>query len=161
MLTILRTDSGHPDFVRLVGLLDKELAERDGDLNAFYDQYNKIDQIKQAVVAYAIDVHSATEPEHRQMAVGCGAIKAFGNDCMEVKRMYVLPEYRGRGIATQMLAALEHWAAELNCNRCVLETGKGQPEAIALYRNRGYQPIPNYGQYKGIDNSLCFEKYLT
>jgi GNAT superfamily N-acetyltransferase len=91
-------------------------------------------------------------------AVGCGAIKEFAPGVMEVKRMYTLPAYRGKGIAAKVLGALEGWAAELGCEKCVLETGKRQPEAIALYEKSGYQMIPNYGQYVGVENSVCFEK---
>jgi GNAT superfamily N-acetyltransferase len=80
---------------------------------------------------------------------------------MEVKRMYVLPNNRGKGIATTLLWELEKWALELGYMKCVLETGKRQPEAISLYEKSGYQRIPNYGQYKGVENSICFEKIVT
>jgi len=79
---------------------------------------------------------------------------------MEVKRMYVLPQHRGKGLATRILTGLESWAKELSYQKCILETGKRQPEAIALYTKNGYIVIPNYGQYKGIENSVCFEKVL-
>ncbi len=61
---------------------------------------------------------------------------------------------------SDQLAELEKWAAELGYNKCVLETGKKQPEAIALYKRSGYKIIPNYGQYIGIENSVCFEKAI-
>ncbi|MEL6864188.1 MAG: GNAT family N-acetyltransferase [Bacteroidota bacterium] len=150
MYRIIKTDATHPDFIELVKALDAELAIRDGDEHDFYDQYNKIDQIKYALVAYEGD-----------QAVGCGAIKAFDGETMEVKRMYVPPAKRGKGIASRLLQALEQWAATLGYKRCVLETGKKQPEAIALYKKSQYQVIPNYGQYVGIDNSVCFEKSLS
>ncbi len=57
-----------------------------------------------------------------------------------------------------MLGELERWAQQLGYQRCVLETGKKQPEAIALYTRRGYHLIPNYGQYVGVESSVCFEK---
>ena len=74
--------------------------------------------------------------------------------------MYVLPESRNGGIATRVLSALEEWAGELSYARCILETGKKQPEAIALYKKNGYTPIPNYGQYANVENSVCFEKKI-
>jgi len=74
--------------------------------------------------------------------------------------MYTLPDSRGKGVASLILAELERWAAELSYGKCVLETGKRQPEAIGLYKKRGYQLIPNYGQYTGVENSVCFEKVL-
>lgn len=148
MVYLLRTNSEHPDFVHLVQLLDADLARRDGaDAHAYYAQFNKIDSIKHAVVAYLDEV-----------AVGCGAIKEFDEQAMEVKRMYTPPEHRGKGIARKVLAELEAWTTELGYTRCVLETGKRQPEAIRLYEKCGYQIIPNYGQYIGVENSVCFEK---
>jgi putative acetyltransferase len=74
--------------------------------------------------------------------------------------MYTLPEFRGKGIAAMVLHELEKWAAELSFEKCVLETGKRQPEAIGLYTKSGYKTIPNYGQYARIENSVCFEKAI-
>ena len=74
--------------------------------------------------------------------------------------MYVPPALRGKGIASAVLAELEKWAKELNYKKCILETGKKQPEAIALYNKNGYCIIPNYGQYENVENSVCFEKNL-
>jgi len=149
MIRLLRSDSSHPDFRALVHLLDQDLAIRDGADHGFYAQFNKIDAIQHCVIAY-----DAEQP------VGCGAIKAFGTDAMEVKRMYVSPPSRGKSIALQILTELETWAKELDKTKTVLETGQKQPEAIALYLKAGYHRTPNYGQYIGIENSLCFEKIL-
>ncbi len=149
MIEIIRTDSNNAAFVALVKLLDTDLAERDGKDHSFYAQFNKIDLIKHAVVAY-----------ENGKPIGCGAIKEYASKAMEVKRMYTLPECRARGIATKILTALESWAAELLYDKCLLETGKKQPEAIALYKKSGYHIIPNYGQYAGVENSVCFEKTL-
>ncbi|MGE5795510.1 MAG: GNAT family N-acetyltransferase, partial [Ignavibacteria bacterium] len=80
---------------------------------------------------------------------------------MEVKRMYTIPEYRGKGIATRVLIELERWALELSYSKCILETGKKQPEAIALYKKNGYKLISNFGQYEGAENSVCFEKEIS
>jgi GNAT superfamily N-acetyltransferase len=150
MVRIVRTDSGNSDFVELVKLLDADLAVRDGAEHLFYAQFNKIDRLNHVVVAYENDV-----------PIGCGALKEYEPNTMEVKRMYVAPASRGQGIATAVLTALENWAAELSYRKCVLETGKKQPEAIALYRRQGYQIVPNYGQYKDVENSVCFEKELS
>jgi GNAT superfamily N-acetyltransferase len=147
MLTIIRTNSDHPDFKGLVQLLDKDLAIRDGEDHSFYNQFNSITSIKHALVAYEEDV-----------PVACGAIKNYDPQSMEVKRMYTHPDHRKKGIASAVLSELEQWAAELGISRCVLETGKNQPEAIAMYQRCGYHRIPNYGQYEGVENSLCFEK---
>jgi putative acetyltransferase len=149
-MQLVRTNSDNPDFITLVKLLDADLAKRDGEDHSFYHQFNKIDTIKHAVVAY-----------ENGKPVACGAIKEYNKDAVEVKRMYTLPDMRGKGIASKILNELEIWAAELSYKRCVLETGKRQPEAIQLYKRNGYKPIPNYGQYAGIENSVCFEKKLN
>jgi len=150
VLTLTRTDSDNSDFIQLVRLLDADLATRDGNEHSFYAQFNKIDKIRHVVVAF-----------ENNLPVGCGAIKSYDLQTMEVKRMYTLPEHRGKGIAKNILKELEKWAAELSCNKCILETGKRQPEAIELYQRSGYTIIPNYGQYAAIENSVCFEKQLT
>lgn len=150
MLELLKTNSENADFRALVKLLDADLAIRDGDDHAFYSQFNKIDLIKHVIVAY-----------QNETPIGCGAIKIYQLDTMEVKRMFTTPDHRGEGIASKILTALEVWAKELGCEKCVLETGTHQPEAIALYKKSGYQIIPNYGQYENIQNSICFEKKLN
>ncbi len=149
MITCRRTNSEDKDFQALVKELDKELGVIDGKDHSFYDQYNKIDGIKYAVVAY-----------DNGIPVGCGAIKEFSPQEMEVKRMYVPTERRGRGIATIVLMELENWAKELGYRKCVMETGKRQPDAVQLYTKNGYEVIPNYGPYIGVENSVCFEKAL-
>lgn len=149
MLRLNRTNSDDADFRQLVRLLDADLAVRDGEDHAFYAQFNKVDSIRHAVVIY----------ENGQ-PVGCGAFKPFDKNSVEIKRMYVLPANRGFGIAAAILMELETWAGELGHARCVLETGQKQPEAIALYSKSGYAVIPNFGQYAGVENSVCFEKIL-
>lgn len=149
MIEILRTTFENSAFQALVGELDKELALRDGDEHAFYAQYNKTDAIKYVVLAY-----ENGEP------VGCGAIREYTENVVEVKRMFVPLDRRGKGIAALVLAELEVWARELGAAKCILETGVKQPEAIRLYEKSGYSRIENYGQYAGIENSVCFEKVL-
>ena len=144
-----RTDSDDKDFITLVRLLDAHLAHIDGKDHAFYAQYNKIDKLKNVIVAI-----------EQGQAVACGAIKEFDSSSMEVKRMYTREEFRGKKIASQLLKELEMWAAELGYKKCVLETGKRMPDAVHLYESNGYARIPNYGQYIGVENSVCFEKTL-
>jgi GNAT superfamily N-acetyltransferase len=149
MIKLIRSDSDNQDFIGLVKQLDADLAERDGVEHSFYAQFNQINKIKYVVIAY-----------EDGRAVSCGAIKEFAPKTMEVKRMYTLPDSRGKGIASQVLTELESWAAELAYEKCILETGKKQPEAIRLYEKNGYKLIPNYGQYAGVENSVCFEKEI-
>jgi putative acetyltransferase len=147
---IVRSDGNDPDFLKLVAMLDQELAVRDGDDHAFYAQFNKTNLIPYSVVLY-----------YRDEPIGCGALKPYDDVSFEVKRMYVVPRYRGLGYASEILKTLERWAAQLDMTACVLETGKMQPEAIALYLKSGYKIIPNYGQYVGIENSVCFRKVVS
>lgn len=149
MIHCIRTDSTHADFKKLVTELDAELRIRDGDESEFFEQFNKSDSIKYAVVIYL-----AGEP------VGCGALRPYTNDKIEVKRMYVPLEHRSKGLATVVLKELEKWAVELGYHHLILETGIRQPEAIRLYTKNGYKSIPNYGQYQGVSSSVCFEKHL-
>jgi putative acetyltransferase len=150
MLTLLRTDSTHPDFHRLIIPLDKELQELYGAEQAFFDQFNKVVQIRHVVIAY-----------NNGQAIGCGAIKEYATDVMEVKRMFVDRAFRGQGIAYRILTELEQWAQELGYTTCILETGNKQLEAIRLYEKAGYQVIPNYDQYSGVESSICMQKHIA
>lgn len=149
-LLITRTNSTNPDFIKLVKFLDAELAIRDGNEHSFYAQYNKIDELRNVALAY-----------NNGHAVGCGAFKKYEGDTAEIKRMYVLPIVRSKGIAGKILEELEKWATEEGFGICILETGRKQPEAVRLYEKSGYMPIPNYGQYEGIENSVCMKKILN
>ena len=147
MTTFKRTDSNNADFQSLVALLDEDLKIRDGDEHAFYAQFNKITTIRNAIVCYIDD-----------KPIGCGAFKKYDDKKAEIKRMFVLPQYRGHGIGFNILKELELWVAELNYTVCILETGKKQPEAIHLYQKAGYSIIPGYGQYLHVENSVCMMK---
>jgi GNAT superfamily N-acetyltransferase len=149
MIKIKKTDSADKDFIELVALLDESLKVVDGNMHSFYHQYNGIQAIKYAIVAY-----------ENGAPVGCGAIKQYDDNSMEIKRMYVNPTYRKQGIAELILLELENWAKALNKTRCILETGNLQIEALGLYSKNGYQIISNYGQYEGVENSICFQKIL-
>lgn len=148
-MNIIRTTSENLDFQKLVALLDADLKIRDGDDHAFYAQYNKTATLQEVLVCYVAD-----------RAVGCGALRAYDAEGVEIKRMFVLPENRGKGIASAILKALENWAAELGYSASILETGKNQPEAIALYLKTNYTITPNYGQYANMENSVCMKKII-
>ena len=103
MIEIIRTTSDNTDFRMLVTQLDQDLQIRGGEEHAFYAQFNKSGSIKHAVVGYKDDTPA-----------GSGALREYDADCAEIKRMFVNPEYRGKGIATSVLTELEVWAKELN-----------------------------------------------
>jgi len=146
---LLRTDATNPAFRELVALLDAELAERDGPQHGFYHQFNGLEGLDRVVLA-----------DHDGQWVACGAMKEFGEDALEVKRMYTRVPFRGQGLAGAVLEELDRWAAEAGFIRLVLETGRRQPEAISFYGKHGFQKIENYGPYVGVANSVCFEKSL-
>lgn len=150
MVRLLRTYSDNPDFQSLVEQLNKDLHDRYGELQEFYSQFNRIDNIPNVVIAYLDD-----EP------AGCGCFKKFDAQSAEVKRMFVIEDARGKGIGAAVLTELENWAAELGYTTLVLEHGNKQPEASKLYQKQGYSVIPNYGQYIGMEaTSTCMRKQL-
>lgn len=149
MVTLVRTNSGDAGFQKLVGQLDQELYERYGAEMDFYGQFNTLHAIQHVVVAY-----------QDAIPVGCGAFKLYAEHTAEIKRMFVAKSFRGHGIAANVLKALEQWAAELNYTEAILETGANQPEAIALYKKSGYTIMENYGQYVGVEGSICMRKSL-
>jgi len=148
-MKIQRTNSSGRDFRDLVQLLDADLAVRNGEDQAFYNQFNNIDVIKNCIVVYVDETPAA-----------CGAFKKFADDTVEIKRMYTHPDFRKRGLATAIVKELEKWANELNYKKAVLETSMEQNEALSVYEKSGYIRIPNYGQYIGVEKSVCYEKIL-
>ena len=149
MNKIIRTDTKNSDFLRLISELDAYLRITDGDDHEFYNQFNGLDNIKNVVIAYK-----------DKQAIGCGALKKFDDETAEIKRMYVKINHRGYGIAQAILNSLELWASEKDFKKCILETGDRQIEAIKFYNKYGYIRIANYGQYRQMDNSNCFEKLV-
>lgn len=93
-------------------------------------------------------------------AVGCAALRSLDDDTGEVKRMYVVPDWRRGGLARRLLGAVEEVAVARRHRTVRLETGRLSPPALALYRSAGYREIPCYGEYAGNDYSVCFEKRL-
>ena len=145
----IRTTSENTDFRQMVNELDIDLYKRNGDTQAQYEQYNQIDKIKHSVVIY-VDGNPA----------GCGCFKRFDAETIEVKRMFVKPEMRGNQLAAGLLQELENWAMEEGYKNAVLETGVRQVEAQGLYSKAGYSRTENYGQYLGMEDSICYRKAL-
>ena len=148
-MTILKTTSENKDFQTLVHQLDSYLAIINGDENPFFTEFNQINEIKNVVVVYL-----------NNQPIGCGAIKSYNKDSMEIKRMFVSENQRGNGIASKIIIELEAWAQELGYQKIVLETAKEMKDAVHLYLKNGYQIIPNYGPYENVESSVCFEKIL-
>ncbi len=139
-------NASDPKFIKLTDELDIELSQRYGAGQAKYDAYNRI------VNAHAVIAMDGV------MTAACGCFKPYDAETVEIKRMYVKPEYRGRGVARELLKRLEAQAKLQGYQASVLETGRKQPEAIRLYEKSGYERIQNYGQYADIPDSVCFKK---
>ncbi len=131
----------NPDATRLLGAMCAELS-------ALYNRPPSPFALEEVLVIARMD----GEP------VGCGALRQIDGTTVEVKRMYVVPTARRRGIARRMLAELERVAAERGNVRVILETGIFQPEALSLYGSAGYRRTENYGRYVGNAEACCFVK---
>ncbi|MEP7145718.1 MAG: GNAT family N-acetyltransferase [bacterium] len=148
-IQVVRTDTGNINFIKLTTLLDEVLRESDGAEHPFFAQFNKSEDLQNAVVVYL-----------NSIPAGCGALKKYSDDTAEIKRMFVRPEYRGQGLAKNILKELELWSEELKYSECILETGKNLSDAIRLYQSSGYEIISNYGQYAGVEMSVCMRKNI-
>ena len=149
MIVLKRTTSEDADFKYLTNLFDDYLVEIDGDEKDFFAQFNQI-YIKNVVICYENDI-----------AIGCGAFKEYEPNVAEFKRMFVVPASRGKGIASKILTELEGWAKEENFTSCILETSYKLEKAIALYKNFGFEITERYGQYVGVESSICMKKELV
>jgi putative acetyltransferase len=150
-LVVSAEDPRGPDAALLIARLSTELGERYGDdgAGAFAPE--------DVLVGGAAFVVARLEGR----PVGCGALRPMADGAGEVKRLYVEPEARGRGVARQVLSALEALARGYGYRILRLETGLLQPESIRLYEAAGYTRIPCYGRYADNPLSVCFEKRLA
>jgi len=153
-VNIRRSTLGSADGSRLIAALNAELTAMFPEAGANHFSISEA-QVAPGdgmfVVAYLDD-----------LAVGCGAVRRIDDGTAELKRMYVDPSVRGRGIGRALVEALESEARQLRVTRVVLETGTRLARAIRLYESMGYKRIPLYGEYlSSPDTSMCFGKTLT
>lgn len=147
---ILDVPISSPDALRLIHLLDKELSESYPPEHRFtVDIASFTEDGGTFLVAFVTD-----EP------VACGAIRPIDNQCVEIKRMFVVPDFRGRGLSRKILESLEQRALQSGFRRIVLETGDDQKAAINLYSSSGYDMIEPFGPYRFSPRSVCFGKRL-
>lgn len=149
-IKLKRTTNSDPDFQTLVIALDADLRNRYGEIMDVYDIHNVIEQLDTVVIAYLENI-----------AVGCGCFKGYDTESVEMKRIFVRADARGKGISTLILNELEDWARELGFMNAVLETGSKQKEAIGLYQKNGYKEIPKYEPYVDLPDSICFRKEFS
>ena len=148
MLSLKRTTSKDLDFQKLTREFDEYLIDINGDERDFFAQFNNI-YIQNVIVCY-----------DGNEAVGCGAFKEYEPNVAEIKRMFVNPNHRNKGIAKMILQELLHWTQEENFTSAILETAQKLKPAIALYHSFGFEIIPNYGQYINVESSVCMKKIL-
>ena len=148
MITIKRTTSDDLDFQNLTRQFDEFLIGIDGEERDFFAQFNNI-YIKNVVVAY-----------ENEEAVGCGAFKEYEPNVAEIKRMFVNPNHRNKGIAKMILNELINWSQQENYTSAILETADKLKPAIKLYKSFGFEIIPKYGQYINSASSVCMKKIL-
>lgn len=149
MLTVKRTNGNDADLKELIMHLDKFLWGIYNKGMEYYGRFNYLDDGHQAVLVYNDD-----------KPVGCGCLREVDKNTAEIKRMFVLPSERKKGIATLVLKELEQWAKEQNYKKLILETGSILTEAINLYRKHLYEITDNYGPYVGIQESVCMKKII-
>ena len=152
-LEVASVDPRSPEAFELVRALSEELAHR----YDFADDGSGHFKPEDALTPRSGFVVGRAEGR----TVACGAFRPLESDVAEIKRMFVVPGYRGRGYAKAVLAELERRAAGMGYTATRLETGDRQPEAIAFYERAGYRRIPNFGIYAGSERSVCFEKQLA
>lgn len=151
-MKFIYTDGRNQDFAKLCQLLDEYLNElAGGEANRQqYIPYNTLDAIRDVVLAY----------DDSNTPIGCASFKFYDNKIAEVKRVFVKKEHRGKGISKELMRLLEERAKEQGYTTLLLETGAPLVEAIGLYHSLGYVTIPNYGQYKDLEESICMQKNL-
>lgn len=145
-MKLVKTNSDNLDFKKLSALFDEYLVDIDGDEREFFAFYNNV-VLENVLVIY-----------ENEEAVGCGGFKKYDDTTAEIKRMFVHPNHRNKGIARIILTELENWATEKGFTSYILETSPKLTNAVALYEKSGYHLIPNYGQYVGVENSICMKK---
>lgn len=148
-IQIKRTNSNDIDFKYLIKSLDYELSETYGEEQKTYNEFNIVEENDTVVLVY-----------QNVTPVGCGCFRKYTNDTIEIKRMFVQNDFRGNGISKLILKELESWAIEMGYKESILETGIYQKSALGLYSKNGYMRTDNYGQYTGIQTSICMKKNL-
>ena len=137
------------DFEKLNKLIDDEYYERFGEISLKYLPYNTLDGIKDFFIAY-----------NREKPIGCGCFRRITEEVVELKRVYVLPQYRKMGIANQLVNCCEETAKEQGFISIRLETGVEMHEAMQLYKKRNYSIIENYEDFVNDELCCCMEKKL-
>lgn len=145
-ITYVRCDGTNEDFIENCRLLDEDLDRRVGRVikRDKYKQYNLLDNVHEAIVVY-----------QDEKPIGGGALRAYDETAIELKRVFVRPSAQGNGVGTELVSRLIEWAKELGYQRMILETGDLLAESVHVYSKLGFRKIPNYGAYAKMPESLC------
>ena len=146
------TDGNDPDFARFYGETENYYSSIVGGLSK-----------REGFVAYNISesVSDVLIVSEDAAAVACAGLKRYSDTDVEIKRVWVEPSYRRRGIAVHMMALLEERAKELGFRRLILQTRPIMPDAVGLYECLGYSLIDNYPPYDKLEGAICFAKGIT
>lgn len=149
-IEVVKTTSENPDFISLIKTFDTFLWERYPELKKDYWGNNLIEFNENVILVYL---------EDKPVASGC--FKKYDIKTVELKRMFVLPEARGLGLAQLIIKELEAEAKKIGFQKMILETLYKQVEAIGLYQKVGFNIVDNYEPYVGLSNSICMSKSIN
>ena len=145
----VRTNINDTNFKKMVQLLDAELLAMYGNQQADFDPHNKLKEDTLVLIV-----------KHNEKTIGCGAFRPMENSTAEIKRMFVHPDYRGKGLSKLILKELENWIKEKQYTYIKLETGSKNLAALSLYPATGYESIEPFGPYQDLPDSFCFGKKI-
>ncbi len=148
-MVIKFVEYNHPHLLSLAEQLDAFFYARYGEATLKYSWYHDMSKLACAAVAYLED-----------KPIGCCCWKPMDAATAEIKRMFVQPECRRRGVAMQLIAQIEAHAAASGCHRAVLETGADMDGAIAAYERMGYQRCTGFGDFVNDTGVVCMEKEI-
>ena len=151
-INAIHTNGKNKDFIMLCTMLDNTLDEIVGGKKQreHYVQFNSIQDINNVVVIY-----------YKDTPIGCGGFKRYSTETAEIKRVFVRKDFQGKGISKIIMSLLENQARNDGYKSLILETGKPLMAAVNLYHKIGFTQIDNYGQYQGLESSICMKKDLV
>lgn len=145
------TDGSDKDFEMFYGITEEYYSQIVGGVQnrTSFVPYNIITDIKDVLIAYA-----------NNSPIGCASFKKYFEYDAEIKRVWVQPDFRGKHVASDMMAQIEERAKGKGFKRAILQTREIMADAVSLYEKLGYTRIKNYAPYDTMDDAVCFAKNL-
>ncbi|WP_158588715.1 MULTISPECIES: GNAT family N-acetyltransferase [unclassified Butyrivibrio] len=145
------TDGSNKDFGEFYKKTEEYYSKMVGGIEnrRAFVPYNNSDAIPDVLIAYSDD-----------SAVACAGLKRYSDSDVEIKRVWVEPEYRGRHIAQDIMKYIEDKARELGYKRTILQTREIMEDAVGLYTKLGYSKIEKYPPYDNLSGAVCMAKEL-